>query len=144
MVIVPRIVLVLGIVLSAGCIAPMEVIVEARRSGRGRSAEYPAGSKRLWTAVDAALNWSSAGRTEDHRDEGYLLAWFLGADGHAPTYVGVWVEQVQESRARVTVVSRRAGLFGLSAMNEEEFHRDLSTALGILDQGKLLPLIRPE
>ena len=29
MVIVPRIVLLLGIVLSAGCIAPMEVIVEA-------------------------------------------------------------------------------------------------------------------
>ena len=138
----PLSVLFLLPVLLAGCVSPMQTVLESRKKGKGLSAEYSAAPEQLWTAIDGALNWSSAGQTEDHRDEGYLLIWFLGANGYSNTCAGVWVEQEGDAPARVTVVSLKQGW--TSAMNETEFHRDLSTALGILGQGKLLPLIRPE
>jgi hypothetical protein len=78
-------------VLLAGCVNPMQTVLESRKKGKGLSAEYSAARKQLWTAIDGALNWSSAGRTQDHRDEGYLLIWFEGANGYGNTCAGVWV-----------------------------------------------------
>jgi len=127
----------------AGCKVQMGSVLEARDAGDGTKAVYAATPEQVWKPILAVLNWSSAGRTEARPGEGGLLAWFDGADGTTPTFVGVWVEPLDSDQVQVTVISRKAGVLVARALTEDRFHEDLRQALGIAQAGKPLPLVRP-
>jgi hypothetical protein len=122
----------------------MNTVLKARRAGEGLSVSYGVEQSRIWPAIEAALNWSSAERTSDHRNDGYLLVWFEGSNGNPRTFGGVWAEPAGEGASRVTVVTRRGAALRGSALSEEQFHRDLALAVRLLLEAKPFPLVRPE
>jgi hypothetical protein len=129
----------------AGCSSgSITTVMTAKRVGKGVIASYPVEPSKIWPAVEAALNWSSASSFQDHRDKGYYLVWFQGSNGNPLTFAGVWAEPGDGGTTRVTVVARKQAALRGSALSEEEFQRDLTVAVRFLVEGRPFPLVRPE
>jgi hypothetical protein len=140
----PRALLFLVVLLTGCSIGTINTVILAKQAGEGTSVAYPLARAQIWLAIEAALNWSSAGYTEDRRTEGRLLAWFEGSNGNPTTFAGVWVEAGKNAETLVTVITRRQMWVGGTALTEGQFHRDLAAAVSLLQMGKPLPLVRPD
>jgi hypothetical protein len=133
------------VVLPMGCasVASMQGVLKERRKGKGITATYPVAATNIWSAIDVAINWSGVGRSEDRRGDGSLLVSFEGGlIGHPTIFSGIWVEPETNDYSRVTVIVQTKVY--TPVFTEEQFHRDLAAIVGLMVEGKPLPLVRPD
>jgi hypothetical protein len=109
----------------------MSDVVRDGERGEGTTATYAVPLDRAWDIARSVFLWEGgAERFEDRRRDGYILA----SSGIEPfswgAYMGVWIEQLDATRVRVTVVTKRKVATNIAtALTESTFHERFAEAV---------------
>ncbi len=118
-----RSVVVLTLLLLAGCRATLQDVIRTKERGGGTAQIYNVSQNRALEIAKSVFRESGAGFMEEHPAEGYVLTG--ASDGLSPgTIMGAWTERVDARSTEVTVVTKRfipTSLF--TVLTEATFHR---------------------
>ena len=106
----------------------------------GTVTTYPVGSDQGWKIALRVLRWEDAETIEEHKDENYMVT-TVGANLiSAGAVVAVWVEPVNATSTKVTVVTKRKMQTNIATgLTETKFHQRFKQAVDIVKSGKALP-----
>jgi len=149
---------ILGLVLVAaaaltGCFVPFIVppmpvvptisfddVLQAKGEGKGTAEVYPVSADQAWEITKTVLGWAELDQIWEYRADGYMLS--KSSSRWRPTLVGAWIERVDETQTKVTVVRRPLSIF--TRLREGTFQGRFAQAVEIVKAGKALPLEPPE
>ena len=124
-----------------GC-GSMSDVLQSKNEGTVQV--YAVKVDRAWDIAVAALHWEGCDTIEEHRADGYMLTTTGGRLASGGSLVGIWIEPVNETQTKVTVVTKRKmqsnDAIGLT---ESLFHRRFAQGVDIVRSGKPLPGVRP-
>ncbi|HBQ21555.1 MAG: hypothetical protein A2Z91_02270 [Deltaproteobacteria bacterium GWA2_38_16] len=127
--------------LLVGC-ATMSDVLTSKDNGTAKV--YPVNANQAWTIATKVLRWEGADAIEEHRDEGYMLANSSMNLITTGTLMGAWVEKVDNSHSKVTVVTKRRIATNLvTTLTETTFHDRFAQAVDIVKKGQPLPATSP-
>lgn len=105
---------------------------------------YPVESDQAWKIAIQVFRWEGADAIEEHRDQNMMLTssgislFSMGA------FMGAWIEPVNPSNTKVTVVTKRKVATNIATtLTETTFHRRFQQAVEIVKTGKPLPIESP-
>ncbi len=125
-----------------GC-ASMSDVVASKEEGTARN--YSVKSDRAWDIAMTVLRWEGAETIEEHRTEGYMLTTTSANMVTSGTLIGVWVDKVNTSTSKVTVVTKRKMSTNIATgLTESTFHDRFAQAVKIVKAGKSLPTVPPD
>lgn len=132
-----------AMVVVTGC-AHVSDVIDAHDKGEGDSKVYDVPESQAWTAAVQVMRWAGADTVEQHPESHYLVAQTgVGAFTYG-TLLGAWVEPVDSSHTKVTVVSKRkVKTEAVTSMTEDGFQTDMVKAVALLKDGKPLPSDEP-
>ncbi len=112
--------------------------IKAKNEGTVMS--YAVDSDKAWTIARKVLRWEDAETIEEHKDENYMVT-TVGADFvSAGAVVAVWVEPIDKTNTKITVVTKRKMATNVATgLTESKFQKRFSQAVEILKSGKTLP-----
>ncbi len=126
---------------AAGC-ATMSDVVTAKNEGTSET--YPVNTDQAWEISRTVFRWEGADAIEEHRDQGYMVTSSGFNIYSMGTVMGAWVDKVDTSHTKVTVVTkRRAKLDVFTTMMESTYHKRFAQAVVIVKRGETLPLKAP-
>ena len=127
------------VLLLAGCLTLADV---PRYKSEGRPETYPVTVDEAWTIARAVFRWGGADVIEDHRAEGYMLT-TVGANlSRRGTLMGAWVEPIDATHSRITVVMKRPMQTSVFiTMTEAKFHQRFAESVDRLRAER--PLQKP-
>jgi hypothetical protein len=133
-----------GLILFVGCATTNDVIRVKEAGSEGTTKVYPVTRDQAWDIARTVFRWEGADAIEEHKAEGYMLT------SSGPNLVswgavmGAWVERVDDSNTKVTVVTkRRISVNVATTLTESTFQKRFGQAVDILKQGQPLPRIAP-
>jgi len=125
-----------------GCATMSDVI---KSKDQGTVQVYPVSADKAWDIAKTVFRWEGSDAIEEHRSENYMLTSSgmnlitMGA------VMGAWIEPIDNSSAKVTVVTKRRIATNLATtLTEATFHKRFAQAVEILKAGKPLPLTPPD
>ena len=125
--------------LLAGCLTLADV---PRYKPDGRAETYPVTVDEAWTIARAVFRWGGADVIEEHRAEGYMLTTAGANPARRGTLMGAWVEPVDPTHTRVTVVMKHPMQSSiLITMTEAKFHQRFAESVDRLRADR--PLQKP-
>jgi hypothetical protein len=111
---------------AAGCAQSFKTVEDAHAQGEGTSRTYALPVHDLYDAARAVLRCEGASYVGDGEGSGELLASWDPAFGFRG-YIGVFLEQDDETHTRVTAVSKGSGSAQIILpLREETFHDRLT------------------
>ena len=118
-----RSVVVLTLLLLAGCRATIQDVIRTKELGGGTAQVYDVSQNKALEITKSVFRESGAGFMEEYPAEGCVLTG--ASDGLSPgTLMGAWIERVDARSTKVTVVTKRfvpTSLF--TVLTEGTFHR---------------------
>jgi hypothetical protein len=78
-----------------------------KSKGDGSAQAYQVKADQAWDIAITVLRWEGCETIEEHRPDGYLLTTVSQNFMSAGCLVGVWVESINETNTKVTVVTKR-------------------------------------
>jgi len=127
------------VLLLAGCLTLADV---PRYKSEGRAETYPVTVDEAWTIARAVFRWGGADVIEEHRTEGYMLTTTGANVARRGTLMGAWVEPVDSTHTRVTVVMKRPMQTSVFiTMTEAKFHQRFAESVDRLRAER--PLQKP-
>jgi len=124
-----------------GCRTMSDVIKD---KDNGTVRVYPVESDQAWKIAIQVFRWEGADAIEEHRDQNVMLTssgmnlFTMGA------FMGAWIEPVDPSNTKVTVVTKRRVATDIATtLTETTFHRRFQQAVEIVKAGKPLPVESP-
>ena len=132
---------ILLVFVAAGC-STMSDVVTAK--DEGTSETYPVNTDQAWEISKTVFRWEGSDAIEEHRDQGYMLT---SSGLNLVSYgavMGAWVDKIDASHTKVTVVTKRRVKIGVfTTMMESTFHKRFAQAVVIIKRGEPLPLKAP-
>jgi hypothetical protein len=124
-----------------GC-GSMSDILQSKNEGTVQV--YAVKADRAWDLAVAALHWEGCDTIEEHRADGYMLTTTGPRLASGGSLVGVWIEPVNETQSKVTVVTKRKMQSNAAiGLTESTFHRRFAQGVEIVRSGKPLPTVAP-
>jgi hypothetical protein len=121
----------------SGCASMSDVL---KSKDEGTVYVYNVNEEQAWKIAMTVLRWEDAETIEEHRDENYMLTTTGANLVSAGTLIGVWVEPVNDSDTKVTVVTKRKMQTNVATgLTETTFHKRYSQAVDIVKSGNSLP-----
>jgi hypothetical protein len=137
----PALFLALGMLV--GC-ATMSDVMTAKHEGKGTSREYPVDADQAWEVAKTVFRWEGADAIEEHRPQGYMLTSSGMNFASYGTVMGAWIEPLDASNTRVTVITKRRIATNIATtLTETTFQRRFAQAVEMVKAGKPLPLVPP-
>ena len=128
-------------VLLAGC-ASMSDVVKAKDEGTAKV--YPVNTDQAWDISKTVFRWEGADAIEEHRAQNYMLTSSGMNFVSMGAVMGAWVDPVDLSNTRVTVVTKRRIATNIATtLTEDTFHKRFSQAVEMVKAGKTLPIAAP-
>ncbi len=128
-------------IVAVGCASMSDVLTS---KDEGTVKVYAVPENRAWDIALTVLRWEGAETIEEHRNDAYLLT-TVGANLITPgALVGVWIEPVNKSSTKVTVVTKRKMQTSMATgLTESTFHQRYAQAVEIVKSGRKLPVAAP-
>lgn len=126
----------------SSCAAPLRTALTMKP--RGLSTTYPLSYDQTYTAMRAALRWSSDyGIIEDHKEQGYLfsIATVSSRYGTSLYYDIIWLDFIADTETRVTILT--SGMTAGVSTAQLELQQNMDYAARLLKDGKPLPIMSP-
>lgn len=139
-------ILLLSIVMLVNGCATMNDVVRVKEDGtEGTTKVYPVNVDQAWEISKTVFRWEGSDAIEEHKDQGYMLT-SSGVNAFSwGTVMGAWIDPVDNSNSKVTVVTKRRITINVATtLTEGTYHKRFSQAVDILKSGKTLPRIAPE
>jgi hypothetical protein len=135
------VVAVVSVLSAQGCRSMSDVVKD---KDSGTTKVYPVDSDQAWKIAMQVFRWEGADAIEEHRDQDMMLT-SSGMNFWSPgSFMGAWVEQVDASTTKVTVVTkRRIATQIATTLTETTFHNRFQQAVEIVKAGKPLPIEPP-
>lgn len=128
-------------VVLVGC-ATMSDVLKSKNEGTAQS--YSVASDQAWEIAMTVLRWEGCETIEEHRTSGYMLTTVGQNFVSAGSLVGVWVEPIDKSNTKVTVVTKRKVQTNLATgLTESTFQSRFAQAVEIMKSGQQLPIDPP-
>jgi len=97
-----------------------------------------------WKIAVRVLRWEDAETIEEHKDENYMVTTVGQNFVSAGSVIAVWVEPIDTSNTKVTIVTKRKMQTNLATgLTESTFHKRFQQGVDIVKQGKPLPSDAP-
>ena len=126
----------------AGGCATMSDVLKSKDEAAAKV--YPVKADQAWEIAMTVWRWEGCETIEEHRSSGYMLTTVGQNFVSAGSLVGVWVESVNASKTKVTVVTKRKVQTNLATgLTETTFHDTFAQAVEIVKSGKPLPIDPP-
>lgn len=127
-----------------GC-ATLNDVVTAKESGKeGTAQTYRIGEAQAWDIAKTVFRWEGSDAIEEHRDQHYMLTSSGMNLVSAGTVMGAWIEPVDATNAKVTVVTKRRIQTNIATtLTEGTFQKRFAQAVEIVNQGHPLPVVAP-
>jgi hypothetical protein len=110
----------------------------------GTVVNYPVDFEQGWKIATKVLRWEDAESIEEHKDEYYMVTTVGENLISAGSAIAVWVEPIDNSNVKVTIVSKRKIQTNIATgLTESTFHRRYKQAVDIVKSGKPLPVEAP-
>jgi len=93
---------IMGVI--TGC-ATMGDVVKSKDQGTAKT--YPVTADQAWEIARTVFRWEGADAIEEHKSEGYMLTSSGMNLVSAGAVMGAWIEPIDKSNTRVTVVTKR-------------------------------------
>ncbi|MBM2840169.1 MAG: hypothetical protein HW412_697 [Bacteroidetes bacterium] len=105
---------------------------------------YPVDFEQAWKIARTVLRWEDAETIEEHKDENYMVTTVGQNFISAGAVVAVWVEPVDKTQTKITIVTKRKMQTNIATgLTESTFHRRYGQAVQIVKDGKTLPTEPP-
>jgi hypothetical protein len=125
----------------SGC-ATMSDVMKSKEDGTAHT--YPVKADQAWEIAMTVLRWEGCETIEEHRSSGYMLTTFGQNLVSAGSLVGVWVDPIDATNTKVTVVAKRKVQTNLATgLTESTFQDRFAQAVEIVKSGKPLPVDPP-
>ncbi len=112
--------------------------------GDGTAEVYPVNFDQAWDIAVTVLRWEGAESIEQHKDKGYMVTQTSQNLVSAGALIGVWVDKVDNSHTKVTIVTKRKLATNIATgLTESTFHSKFAQAVEIVKSGKTLPIEAP-
>ena len=128
-----------------GC-ATMNDVTRVKESGaEGTTEVYPVTADQAWDISKSVFRWEGSDAIEEHRDQGYMLT-SSGMNMFSwGTVMGAWIEPVDQSNTKVTVVTkRRVTINVVTTLTEGTYHKRFAQAVDIVKKGQPIPPNAPD
>ena len=133
------------IALLGGCMTSMSDVLTARQKGEGTTVTYPVSFDNAWEISKAVFRWEKTEAIEEHKLEGYMLTSAGQNWVSAGAVIGAFIEPVDSSTMKVTIVTKRKMATNLATgLNESTYHKRFAQAVELIKSGKKLPLTPPD
>lgn len=110
----------------------------------GTIVSYPVNFDTSWKIAVRVLRWEDAETIEEHKDENYMVTTVGQNFVSAGSVIAVWVEPIDTSNTKVTIVTKRKMQTNLATgLTESTFHKRFQQGVDIVKQGKPLPSDAP-
>lgn len=136
--------IVIGAALCIGMIgcATMSDVLKSKNEGTVQP--YPVNFDQSWEIAMTVLRWEGCETIEEHKSSGYMLTTVGQNFVSAGSLVGVWVEPLDTSNTKVTVVTKRKVQTNIATgLTETTFQRRFAQAVQLVKSGKQLPIEPP-
>jgi len=125
-----------------GSCATMSDVLSSKDDGTAEI--YPVGFDKAWDIATTVLRWEGAESIEHHKDKGYMVTQTSQNLVSAGALIGVWVDKIDNSHSKVTVVTKRKMATNIATgLTESTFHSRFAQAVDIVKSGKSLPIEAP-
>ncbi len=134
--------MVFVVALAAGC-ASVETALRSKDSGT--VAVYQVTEAQAWKIAHKVFRWEGSDAIEEDRDN-HVMITSSGTDALSwGTVMACWIEPVDSTNTKITVVTKRRYQLGLfTTVTESAFHSRFAQAVEIVKAGKPLPLTKPK
>ena len=127
--------------LFASC-ATMSDVLSSKDDGTAEV--YPVGFDKAWDIATTVLRWEGAESIEHHKDKGYMVTQTSQNLVSSGALIGVWVDKIDNSHSKVTVVTKRKMATNIATgLTESTFHSKFAQAVDIVKSGQTLPIEAP-
>jgi hypothetical protein len=129
--------------LSASSCASVGDALKSKAEGTVQT--YPVTYDQAWRVAIAVLRWEDAETIEEHKEDQYMVT-TVGANWISEgSAIAVWVEPVDKSNTKVTIVSKRKMQTNIATgLTESTFHEQFAKGVKIVKAGKPLPPEAPK
>jgi hypothetical protein len=101
--------LLVAMMMASGCASPqtlVDAVLLAKKTGtEGVARVYAIPSDQAWEIARAVFRWEKVDEVGEHRAENYMIASSGMKMVAFGTVIGVWIEPVELTTTRITVVS---------------------------------------
>ena len=133
--------IILPVFVVAGC-ATMSDVVTAKADGTSET--YPVNTDQAWEISKTVFRWEGSDAIEEHRDQGLMLTSSGVNFLTTGTVMGAWVDKIDASHTKVTVVTKRRVKIDIATtLTETTFHKRFAQAVRIVKRGEPLPIKPP-
>lgn len=124
--------------LMTGCVPRLSFdgVLQAKAEGKGTVEVYPVSAEQAWEIAKTVFRDAGLETIHEYRAEGYMLSSSTGTSRWLPTLMGAWIEPLDESRTKVTVIRRPLNILMLTWLREGTFHERFAQAVQIVKAGK--------
>ena len=130
--------------IASGCATTNDIVRVKESGSEGTSKVYSVSVDQAWEIAKTVFRWEGVDAIEEHKAEGYMLT------SSGPNLIswgavmGAWIERVDDSDTKVTVVTkRRLSTNVATTLMESTFHKRLEQALAMVKSGQTLPRAAP-
>lgn len=131
--------------LLSGC-ATMNDVVRVKEDGsEGTTKIYPVTADQAWEISKTVFRWEGSDAIEEHRAQGYMLTSSGINLVSWGTVMGAWIEPVDKTNTKVTVVTKRRVTVNIATtLTEGTYHKRFAQAVEIVKKGQPLPRMAPD
>jgi hypothetical protein len=140
--------LLVAMMMASGCASPqtlVDAVLLAKKTGtEGVARVYAMPSDQAWEIARAVFRWEKVDEVGEHRAENYMIASSGMKMVAFGTVIGVWIEPVELTTTRITVVSKyRGDCCPFSNLTADEFYKKFEKGVNIVRSGRTLPAVAP-
>ena len=136
------------LLMTGGCASLPELsdqVVQAKLSGKqGVTKVYPVSVNQAWEIAEAVFRWEKCDAVKENRQENYMITSTGMKMVAFGSVMGVWLEPIDESTTKVTVVTRRrVEKDFFTKLDAPTFFERFGKGIEIVKEGKKLPVVPP-
>ncbi len=114
---------VLSFLIVGGCANSFSELVRSKEEGKGTSRVYKVNVDQAWEIAKKVLRWEGADEIRENRSEGYMVIQTGDTWLYKVNMLGVWVEPVDQTQSKVTVIARsKTSVDSFLGLTEKGFH----------------------
>jgi len=138
-----KLILILPLLTLLSSCASTSDVLKDRDSGTTRT--YAVTENQAWEIAAHVFRWEGADAIEEHRRQGYMLTSSGPTMFSWGTVMGAWIEPVDATHTKVTVVTkRRIAINAATTLTESTFQKDFAIGVKILESDQPLPKTKPD
>jgi len=140
--------LLASLLMTSGCASLPELsdqVVQAKMSSNeGVTRVYPVSVNQAWEITETVFRWEKCDAVKENRKENYMIT-STGMEMLAfGSVMGVWLEPIDESTTKVTVVTRRrVEKDFFTKLDSATFFERFEKGIEIVKEKKKLPVVPP-